>query len=234
MGRGENPEYVAKSISAGQLVLLFLASAAVCGVFFSAGFWLGHSERETPLTPITERVSQPSDVPPLVTPDSSSVSDDAGVSASKDATPAPVDTQPAPLRPQPLSPSTAVAPEGPAKSGSNSRKSSAVAPPKEAADSNATARAGIPSAASLREPPGAVGSTFLIQVAATSTQPDAVKMMKALKSLGYPVIFVTPEQAHAGDNLFRVQVGPFATRESAEKAKAKLIQDGFKQPFIKH
>jgi len=233
MGRGENSEDVAKSLSAGQLVMLFLAGAAVCGVFFSAGFWLGHNERETPLTPVTERVSQPTDVPPLVAQDSSGAADDSGASASKDASPAPVDTQPAPLRPQPLSSSTAVASEAPAKPGINSRKSSVVAAPEETADSNSTARAGIPSATSLREP-AAGGSSFLIQVAATSTQPDAVKMVKALKALGYTVIFVTPEQAHTGDNLFRVQVGPFATHESAEKVKAKLIQDGFKQPFIKH
>jgi len=233
MGRGENSEDVAKSLSAGQLVMLFLAGAAVCGVFFSAGFWLGHNERETPLTPVTERVSQPTDVPPLVAQDSSGAADDSGASASKDASPAPVDTQPAPLRPQPLSSSTAVASEAPAKPGINSRKSSVVAAPEETSDSNSTARAAIPSATSLREP-AAGGSSFLIQVAATSTQPDAIKMVKALKALGYAVIFVTPEQAHAGDNLFRVQVGPFATHESAEKAKAKLIQDGFKQPFIKH
>lgn len=234
MGRSENPEYVAKSLSAGQLVLLFLAGAAVCGVFFSAGFWVGHNEKESPLTPVTERVTQSTDIPPVVTQDSSSAADDSVGAGSKGERPAATDAQSAPLRPQPLSSSTDRASELLLKPGTNSRKSPAVAPPQEAAASNASALAGIPTAASLREPASGGGSTFLIQVAATSTQPDAVKMVKALKSLDYPVIFVTPEQAHAGDNLFRVQVGPFATRESAEKVKAKLLQDGFKQPFIKH
>ena len=59
-------------------------------------------------------------------------------------------------------------------------------------------------------------------------------MVAALKSLNYPVNLVTPEQAHASDNLFRVQVGPYATRENAEKVRTKLTLDGFKQPFIKH
>src|SRR5579859_4668972 len=163
---------------------------------------MGHNEKESPLTPVTERVSQPSDVPPLVTPDSSSASDDSSGLAPKDETPAPVDTQPAPLHPQPLSSST----DGGAKPAINSRKTSPVTQPGEAADSNASARSGIPTAASLREPAGGAGSNFLIQVAATSTQPDAVKIVKALKALGYTVIFVTPEQAHTGDNLFRVQV----------------------------
>lgn len=229
MGRGENPEYVAKSLSAGQLVMLFLAGAAVCGGFFSAGFWLGHNEKETALAPVTERVSQPTDIPPVVTQESPSPADDSGALAHKRETPAAGEGKSEPLRPQPLSSSTERASEGPLKPGIN--KSSAAAPPHEASNSNPSA---IPNPASLRDPVSGAGSTFLIQVAATSTQPDAVKMVKALKSLDYPVIFVTPEQAHAGDNLFRVQVGPFSTRESAEKVKAKLIQDGFKQPFIKH
>ena len=229
MGRGENPEYVAKSISGGQLVLLFLVGAAVCGGFFSAGFWLGHNERESALAPVTERVSQPTDVPPLVTQESPSPVDDSGAPAHKGVTTAAGEAKPEPLRPQPLSSSTGQSTEAPAKPGIN--KSSAAAAPQEVADSNPSA---IPNAALLRDPVSGAGSTFLIQVAATATQPDAVKMVKALKALDYPVIFVTPEQAHSGDNLFRVQVGPFSTRESAEKVKAKLIQDGFKQPFIRH
>ena len=229
MGRGEDPEYVAKSLSAGQLVLLFLVGAAVCGGFFSAGFWLGHNERETAFAPVTERVPQPTDVPPVVTQDSSSPSDDSGAPVHKHETPAAGEAQPEPLRPQPLSASAGRAYDVPPKPGI--KMSSATAPPKETADSNLSA---IPNAASLRDPVSGAGSSFIIQVAATSTQPDAVKMVKALKALDYQVIFVTPEGAHSGDNLFRVQVGPFATRENAEKVKAKLIQDGFKQPFIRH
>lgn len=74
----------------------------------------------------------------------------------------------------------------------------------------------------------------MIQVAASGTKPDGEKLVKALKSLDYPAVLVSPEQAHAGDNLFRIQIGPFATKESAEKTKARLMKDGFKQPFIKH
>lgn len=74
----------------------------------------------------------------------------------------------------------------------------------------------------------------MIQVAATGTRPDGEKMVKTLKGMNYPAVLVSPQQARAGDNLFRIQVGPFATRESAEKTKARLMQDGFKQPFIKH
>jgi cell division septation protein DedD len=58
-------------------------------------------------------------------------------------------------------------------------------------------------------------------------------MVGVLKKRGYPVFMVTPEYAHADDNLYRVQVGPFRTHSEADKAHDKLVQEGFK-PFVKH
>jgi cell division septation protein DedD len=78
-----------------------------------------------------------------------------------------------------------------------------------------------------------VGSAFTVQVAASQNQQDAEKLVKELKSRGYAVFVVTPEFTHAKDNLFRVQVGPFATREEAQKVRDKIAKEGFK-PFIKH
>jgi cell division septation protein DedD len=74
---------------------------------------------------------------------------------------------------------------------------------------------------------------FTVQVVASRTKPDAETLIKILKSRGYPVFLVAPEYAHAKDNLYRVQVGPFVARGDAEKVRAKLAQEGFK-PFIKH
>ena len=90
---------------------------------------------------------------------------------------------------------------------------------------------GGPSRGSLAAPRGA---GMMIQVAATGSKADAEKMVKALQTLSYRAVLVTPHQARASDNLYRVQIGPYATRETAEKIRDRLIQDGFKQPFIKH
>jgi cell division septation protein DedD len=70
-------------------------------------------------------------------------------------------------------------------------------------------------------------------VAALRTKQDAEAVVDILKAKGYPVFLVTPEYAHADDNLFRVLVGPFKTRDDAEKVRAQLAQKGFK-PFIRH
>ena len=70
-------------------------------------------------------------------------------------------------------------------------------------------------------------------MAALRTKQDAEALVDILKDGGYPVFLVTPEYAHADDNLFRVLVGPFRTRDDAEKVRDKLAQEGFK-PFIRH
>jgi rare lipoprotein A len=80
---------------------------------------------------------------------------------------------------------------------------------------------------------GEGGAGFTVQITASRTKQDAEALVKLLKGRGYPVFLVAPGNAHANDNLFRVQVGPFASRDDAEKARAKLTQEGFK-PFIRH
>lgn len=75
-------------------------------------------------------------------------------------------------------------------------------------------------------------SNFAVQVAASGDREDAEKIVKTLRSHGFPAFVAPPEKA--GDKLYRVQVGPYPTREAAEKIKPRLEQEGFKQPFIKH
>jgi cell division septation protein DedD len=80
---------------------------------------------------------------------------------------------------------------------------------------------------------GATGAGFTVQITALRTKQDAEGVVGLLKGRGYPVFLVAPGQAYANDNLYRVQVGPFASRDDAEKARTKLTREGFK-PFIRH
>jgi cell division septation protein DedD len=65
------------------------------------------------------------------------------------------------------------------------------------------------------------------------TRQDAETVLRVLKGRGYPVFLVAPQHAGSNDSLYRVQVGPFGSRDRAEKALAKLKHQGFK-PFIRH
>jgi len=206
-----------RGLSARHLILLFLAGVAVCGVFFSLGFLVGFNERISQSTPATERVTAPAVVPPTVNPPVETVAakePEAGHASSHSA------------------PNPGLAPPG------GGGTAPAQAPPKTAA---ATSPAPLPAAGTTKPAanpvpaatPGEVGEGITLQVAALRSKRDAEALVDILKGRGYPVFLVAPEYAQADDNLFRVQVGPFKTRDDAEKVRAKLSQEGFK-PFIRH
>ena len=225
MGAEKSPDRNVKGLSAAQMVLLFLAGAAVCAIFFSAGFVVGYNEKSSKATPLTEQVAESPDVPPVIKQAVPSSATTARNSPPKVETPAIESDKSEPLRPTPL---TAQASPPPAI-----RPTPKSAPKTEAAMAPARQSAAATVPTSLREPIGAQ-ETYMIQVAASGTKADGEKLVKTLKSMNYPAVLVTPQQAHANDNLFRIQVGPFGSKESAERTKARLMHDGFKAPFIKH
>ncbi len=89
-------------------------------------------------------------------------------------------------------------------------------------------------AARPASPPEELGGRYVLQVAASSSRQDAEEVAKALKSKGFPAFVFSPQQAATGDKLYRVQIGPYSTREAAEQVKPRLEREGFKNPFIKH
>ena len=211
----EVKEHEERGHSARYLILIFLVCVATCGVFFSLGFLVGYNEHASHSAPTTEVVSAPPVVPPTVNPPQESAQVPPPESATAPA-------------PQASTPETEVIPsEG---EGINP----AAAPAKAA---STTPAAEHPASKPAANPPpsstGNVGEGITLQVAALRTKQDAEALVNILKSRGYPVFMVTPEYAHADDNLFRVQVGPFRTRADADLVHDKLAQEGFK-PFIKH
>jgi len=255
MSENEVAAHEVQGLSAGQLVLIFLGGVAVCALFFSAGFLVGYNERLTKAPAVTEQVSPPSDIPPVVnnaaapsgnqsttTPAAQAANPDIQSAPAPNAQEAPATevTHPEPVRPEPLAasqpPKQAPPPE--VKAATNAKPTEAPpstppAPAPTSAKAEAPAGRGVKAESPAQaEGPSGTGP-FVIQVAATN-QHDAERIVAALKALEYPVNLVTPEQAKAGDNLYRVQVGPFDSHDAAERIRQKLIQDGFKAPFIKH
>lgn len=125
-----------------------------------------------------------------------------------------------------------------ATSSSEARQAGTKEEAAQAQSSSPSADTGVPasSAPAFSKPPGpastAAGAGITIQVAASHARQDAEALARILKGRGYPVFIVTPEDARAGDSLFRVQVGPYPSREDAEKVRQKLVDEGFR-PFIK-
>lgn len=200
MTDGLTPHTEERSLSARQLVLMFLAGVAVCAVFFAAGFLVGYNERGSKETPVTERVTPSGVIPPTVNP--------------------PLQTETPSAEPT----------EKPASSSSPAVSEENIGPSTPPPAEKSQAATTETHAGAHVEPPG----KFAIQVAASSTREDAQKVVRMLKSRGYPAFLVPPVKADPNDKLYRVQVGPYPTREEAEQMKPKLEKEGFKQPFIKY
>jgi DedD protein len=207
-----------KGLSARYLVLMFLMGVAACAVFFSLGFLVGYNERSSRTAPVTEQVTPPPVVPPTVNPPLETAAPAPKESAAAGASAGPAQPKPS------------------EETGQAKKAAPAASPPISAQPpSSAATRPAAPATATappLAAPGVEVGSAFTVQVAASRNQQDAEKLVKELKARGYAVFVVTPEFAHANDNLFRIQVGPFATREEAEQVRAKIAKEGFK-PFIR-
>jgi cell division septation protein DedD len=206
-----------RSPSARNLVLVFLASVAVCAVFFSLGFLIGYNQRESKQMPVSENVSGTSEIPPPVNApvqSSSPASDAAGSAAAAPSAPAaaPPPVTPQTVRPTPAETEPRVKPA----------KRHASKPARTAAPAN---------------PVSAEGRTYStgysVQVMAARTEADANSLKNVLKSRGYQAFVLSPQAVGANDNYFRVLVGPFTDRASALKTRDKLEKEGFK-PFIKH
>jgi len=219
-----DPPHDDKGLSAPHLILVFLAGVAVCAVFFSLGFLVGYNERSARMAPVTERVAPPATIPPTVNTPLKTAPAQSGA-----ATPSTTSVSP------PLAPIQTSGPAPPSREhktvkvpGSESPATAPQHPPAEAERQREPGAAATPPAGA-----GQVGVGYTVQIAASSTKRDAEALVKILEGRGYPVFLVTPEYAHANDNLYRVQVGPFTSRDDAEKVRAKLTQEGFR-PFIKH
>lgn len=124
---------------------------------------------------------------------------------------------PAPINP-PLEDSAA-----PSASSPNSRGATVI-------EQNLPSRSAGQRASVASQPAG--GSGVMIQVAALSAQADAESLLKTLKAHGYHAFLVTPQEAGGRDNFYRIQIGPFGSRDQALKPLQKLSEQGFR-PFIK-
>lgn len=213
---GYKNEQGEKGLSAGVLAVLFLIWVVLCAGFFSLGFIVGYNEQSSKAETVSERVTPPSVVPPLVNPPTKVSPPPATekVTAAREA------------RNDKPSATFSVPPEEPKPS-----------PPR--AKARTTSEPATPPTSDTEAPPrqGAAASKevrmgFTVQVDALRAKQDAEALVKILKARRYPVFLVTPEYANSRDNLYRVQVGPFTSRDDAEKVRDRLTQEGFK-PFIR-
>ena len=207
-------ERTQSGLSARQLILFFFAGVAVCGVFFALGFLVGYNERAPTVAADTERVTQPSDIPPIVNPPRESAKP-----AAKPAT-----TGSSAKAEEPLSEEVISSPPARGRAAPARGARTAGTPGTESSGAAAENRTGRQAG---------VKDSLAVQVVASISRQDAAALVGVLKGRGYSAFLLTPAEARSGDKLFRVEVGLFSSRAEAEKARRKLADEGFK-PFLRY
>ena len=186
-------------LGTGKLLAIFFVLVGICGTFFGLGYALGRNSGPMALQNGTAALVNPS-----------GTKTGAGVTVSSPrvvvtSTPDVNQSSQVEQTPPVQSPATT---EG-------ISTSAQPAPPSTAANTNSPAAS---------EPDAVPGGNITVQVAAVTKQEDADVLVAALRKKNYPV-FVAP--GTSVDNLYHVQVGPFAEMKDAEAIKSKLAGDGY-------
>jgi cell division septation protein DedD len=211
------------TLGTGKLLGLFFLLVMVCGVFFAIGYSVGKSSaKEQALNDQAANAAAEA----ASVPDSRKPSAVVAIKA-----PSPGEAQPAEAKSSDLTFYKSVQQDQP-----NTKLTDKPSDPLPATTTKVTNVAATPQAiiTAAAKPPASEGSpttasadhgAYMVQIAAVSKQEDAAALAGALKKKSYDVFVVTSPTG--ADNLFHVQVGPFASLQEADAMKAKLIGDGY-------
>ena len=185
---------------------VFLGIVVLCGVFFTLGYVMGRTQYDTSVRAAVasrpkqaDGVAPPTDAKPATSVPAASDWNFYRAGEAKSA--------PAPLKPDPAA-----------------AKPSSISSPVPSKEAPAPKPASSSKTSKLAKPPLIPRGAIVLQVAALTRENDALALAEALQQKEYPAFVLGP----AGDNLYRVQVGPFADSGSADRARRSLERDGFK------
>jgi DedD protein len=189
----------------GLLLLLFFGLVLLCGLCFGLGYSVGHRSVQQ------GTANQQPAVGTASVETSGSAAKPSATTQAAAPQPAPSDVQPS----EDAQPSATGATAAAAQSAQSQTASSPqVRPALPAAQASASP------ASNARQ----VGATPLtVQIAAVSHQEDADVLVGALRKRGYAV------SAHreGSDSLIHVRIGPFKSRDEANRWRSKLLNDGY-------
>ncbi len=196
------------TVESRHLVGLFLGVVVLCGVFFTLGYVMGRSQPDGNVLA--------ADFKPVGPPTPASGDPTVKSNEAKPAVPAPSEWR-FPEAAEPGKPAAKLEVKPAAKD------SATLRPPAVASAALSKPAPAAPVKSKTAAPRVAKGS-ILLQVAALSRESDALILADALQQKNFPAFVAVP----GGDNLYRVQVGPYGDKESADLAQKALQREGFK------
>jgi cell division septation protein DedD len=205
------------------LLLLFFGLVLLCGACFGLGYATGHRgapDAGTLVPPASGTNPEPADSGRLK-PTANEQASAAGAQPAPAANdPLPGGSSPADVSVQSAAVAAASEPSGGSNGFNDSNGAQQVKP---ALGSTATPLQAPTPPVSAVNPAVDVPGSLMVQIAAVSEQEDADVLMGALRKRGYEVA----ARREPLDGLIHVRIGPFKTRDDAEKWRQKLLNDGY-------
>jgi cell division septation protein DedD len=200
-GQRSDPDHADREISLGTPTILgiFFALALVCACFFGFGYTMGRKSAQSAQTASASDPSLSGSNAPKPTAGSQAGQRTTPTPPSANDAPAPVQTATVPLTPS-----------APNSTASPSDRIIVGDKPPVAVSQPAT---------NIQQPAG----SFVVQVAAVSSQDVADILTSSLQKKGYTVAIRHESQ----DKLLHVQIGPFADKKEAQAMQARVLADGF-------
>jgi DedD protein len=218
------------TLGAGAMLLISAGLVIVCGLCLGLGYMIGHrgatsqvAIQQTGTSRPSREVASSQQKPSATAQPAVPASAQAAVNSDSASQAGPSDLAQTSTVAVPVSSSQSIsAPEQPQVRPALPAQPTAVHPapayPSRPAFSPPQQRAQLPARATAVPPANPVW----VQIAAVSHVEDAQVLTTALRKRGYNV---TPRREP--DNLIHVRIGPFSTRDEANRWRAKLLDDGY-------
>jgi len=204
------------------LLGLFFVLVLLCGLCFGLGYSMGKRGSQAPAAAVQQPVAETSSSPapaalpkPSASPQSASQPDRAVVSLTAVADTAPsqtADTQ-----------SAASSPAASVHTAQPEVRPALASQPRPFQPAQPQPAPALPASTHNSVAASAQPSALMVQIAAVSHPEDADVLVGALRKRGYAV----NARRDPADNLIHVRMGPFKTRDEANRWKQKLLNDGY-------
>jgi len=204
-----------REISLGTPTILgiFFALAIICACFFGFGYNMGRKSGQS-AAPAASIDNPPSSFSGAPKPAAGSAASQPVAHSAQSAEPTPESAPPTPPA------ETATVPLAPPSTSS----STITAADRMIAGEKAPPTTTQPATASQQPAAETIpAGSFVVQVAAVSSQDVADILLSSLQKKGYTVAVRHEPQ----DKLLHVQIGPFADKKDAEAMRARVLADGF-------
>jgi cell division septation protein DedD len=198
------------TLSSMTLLAIFFGLVLICGLCFGLGYTLGRRGSEQPLTAAQSSAGAQTTLQADTSRPKPSATAPTGAATEKQSVV--VD----------LPPSTVTGANPEANSQSSEPDAASVQPQVRPA-LPAAAQPAQPAVAPSVPPAFAPSGPLMVQIAAVSHQEDADVLVSALRTRGYAVA----ARHESSDGLIHVRIGPFNSREVANRWRLKLLGDGY-------